>query len=84
VRGQLLLDLREPFVEQFGGARVERRERTDDARLALREHEFGIADDKHRRGDDGQAQILQDGGQGHGVSPSARAIEIRLKTVVRL
>ena len=62
VLGERRLDLREPFVEQFGGARVQRRKRADDARLALREHEFGIADDEHRRGDDGQREMLQDGG----------------------
>lgn len=66
MRGQLVLDLREPAVEQFGRARVERRERADDARLALREHQLGVTDDEHRRGDDGQRQALKDGGQGHG------------------
>lgn len=68
VRCELLLDLREPFVEQFRGPRIERGKRTDDASLALREHEFGIADDEHRRSDDRQRKVLQDGGQGHGES----------------
>ena len=38
------------------GPGVQRREGPDDARLALRDDQFGIRDDEHRRSDDGQAQ----------------------------
>ncbi|MNN41696.1 hypothetical protein D3C81_1558300 [compost metagenome] len=65
-RGQVLLHLREPLVEQLRRARVQRGEGADDAGLALRQHQFRIADDEHRRGDDGQGQVLQDGRQGLG------------------
>ncbi|MCY1557547.1 hypothetical protein D9M68_944050 [compost metagenome] len=71
-RGQLILDPRQPLVEQLRRARIERGERTDDAGLALRQHQLGIADDEHGRGNHGQGQVLQDLGQllggGHGVS----------------
>lgn len=68
VLGERCLNLREPFVEQFGGPRVQRGERSDDTRLALREHEFRVTDDEHRRADDGKREILQDGGKGHETS----------------
>ncbi|MNL59041.1 hypothetical protein D3C87_1827330 [compost metagenome] len=70
--GQLAFDLGEPLVEQFRRTRIERRERADDAGLALRQHQLRVADDEHGRGDDGQGQVLQGLGQllggGHGVS----------------
>ncbi len=72
VGGEVGLDLREPVVQHFGGARVERRERAHDAGLALRQHQLRIADDEHRRADHRQRQVLQHGwqvlGGGHGVS----------------
>src|SRR5207249_6561242 len=38
VSGELFLDPRDPFVEQRGGPRVQRRKRADHAGLALRDH----------------------------------------------
>ena len=58
---QRLGDLGQPLVELLGRARVERRHRADDAGLALRDHELGVADDEQRRADDRQRQVLQDG-----------------------
>ena len=37
--------------ELVGRARVERRERTDDARLALRDHQVRVGNDEQGRGD---------------------------------
>ena len=66
VGGERLGDLGQPFVELRGRPRVERRHRADDAGLALRDHELGIADDEQRRADDRQRQVAQDGGSGMG------------------
>mmetsp|Transcript_42313 Transcript_42313/g.99247 ORF Transcript_42313/g.99247 Transcript_42313/m.99247 type:complete len:430 (-) Transcript_42313:2872-4161(-) len=66
VGGQGLGDLGQPFVEQLGRARIERRHRSDDAGLALLDDELGVADDEQRRADGGQRQVLQDVGQGQG------------------
>ena len=68
VLGERCLDLREPFVEQLRRPRIERGERADDTGLALGQHEVRIADDEHRRGNNGQRKLLQDGGQCHGAS----------------
>lgn len=57
---QFLGDAGQPFVEQLRVACVERRKGADDARLALCENQFRIADDEHGRGHHGQRQILQD------------------------
>jgi len=54
VVGQFFLQVGQPDVEHFRRARVQRRERTDDAGLALRRHERGAAGDEHRRGDYGE------------------------------
>ena len=51
MRGKLFLDLRQPFVEQRDRPRIKRRKRTNDPRLALRDHEIGIRDDEERRAD---------------------------------
>ena len=51
-------DLGQPFVELRRGPRIERRHRADDAGLALRDHELGIADDEQRRADDRAAGRL--------------------------
>ena len=56
------------LVELLGGPGVERRERADDAGLALRDDQVGVGDDEQRRADDGQGQLVQGGRQsGHGV-----------------
>ena len=39
-------DFSQPFVQQLGGAGVERGHRTHHARLALLDHELGVADDE--------------------------------------
>ena len=67
VRGERLGDLGQPVVEQLGRARVERGHRADDAGLALRDHQLGVADDEQRRADDGQAQLLRAAGSGRWV-----------------
>ncbi|CBW76257.1 unnamed protein product [Mycetohabitans rhizoxinica HKI 454] len=59
VLDQRLLDLREPCVEQFRRPRIERGKGSDDARLALREHQFRVAHDEHRRRYNRQRQTLQ-------------------------
>ncbi len=71
-RGQFVADPGQPLVEQLGRACIECGERADDAGLALRQHQFRVADDEHGRGNHGQGQVLQGLGQllggGHGVS----------------
>ncbi len=46
---QFFGDAREPFIEQRHGPRIERRKRTNHARLALRDDEIGIGNDEQRR-----------------------------------
>src|SRR5512135_554833 len=59
-------DALEPGFELLLGARVQRRERADDARLALLDHQLGIGNDEHRRADDRQPKpSLQDFGNWH-------------------
>ncbi len=59
-------DLREPIVELCRGPRVQRRKRTDDARLALGDDQFRRRHDEHGRADHGQPQTaLQTLGDGH-------------------
>jgi len=61
--GQFAFDADDPLVEQRGGACVQRRERADDAGLALRDHQLGRRHDKHRRRDDGENQAIFQGGR---------------------
>ena len=57
----------QPLLEHARGPRVERRERTDHARAALREHQLGLRDDEQRRGDHRDRQaILEQRGHRHG------------------
>ena len=66
IGGQFGLDLDDPLLEQFLGPRIERREGADDARLALRDHQFGYRHDEQRRPDGRQRQAtLQNGWHGH-------------------
>jgi hypothetical protein len=58
VCAQFLGDPVQPFVEHRLGPGVERGERPDDPRLALRDHQFGTRDDEERRPDDGQSQVF--------------------------
>ncbi len=58
-------DVRQPFIERLFRSRIERRERTDDASLALLDHQLWIAGDEHRRRDHRDAQALQDRGKRH-------------------
>ena len=68
--GELGLDLHDPFGELFGRPRIERRERADDARLALGDDEFGPRNDEERRADDRQAQTaFENLGKRHGMFP---------------
>ena len=68
VRGQLLGDLVDPFVELALRPRVQRREAADDPRLALGDDQVGVGNDEQRRADDRQAQAVEDGGDGHSSS----------------
>jgi len=66
VRGQRLGDFGQPLVELRSRARIERRHGAHDARLALGDHEFGVADDEQRCADDRKRHALQGGWQvGH-------------------
>ena len=65
VRGERLCDLVQPLVELADGPRVERGEAADNARLALRDDEFGAGNDEQRRTDDGKAQVLEQLGKRH-------------------
>jgi hypothetical protein len=59
---QFVLDALEPFVEKFGRPGIQRRERADDAGLALGDDEFGARDDEEWRTHDGDREgIFQDG-----------------------
>ena len=72
--GEALGDLGQPFVELRLGAGVQRRKRSDDAGLALREHQGRVRNDEERRSDDRNAQVpLQNVRYGHGVVHSPRA-----------
>jgi hypothetical protein len=64
--GELFLDARDPFVEQRGRPRVQRRERADHAGLALGDHEIGHRDDEQWRADHGYRQTaLEQSRHGH-------------------
>jgi hypothetical protein len=63
---ELRFDARQPLVQHVRRPGVQRRERADDAGLALRNDEFGPGNDEHRRADDGQGKgILQQDRQRH-------------------
>jgi hypothetical protein len=64
--GQLFLQIRQPHIQQLGRTRIQRRERADDAGLALRRHQRRTAGNEHRRSDDRKGEVLQDCRQGHG------------------
>ena len=55
---ELVRDALQPFVEQLGRTRIERRKRADDTSLALGNDEVGIRDDEEWRADGGDAQAL--------------------------
>jgi hypothetical protein len=64
---ELLLDPPQPFVQQLGRPRVQRRKTSDHARLALRDHEIGHRNDEQRRTDHGNGQTaLEQGRHRHG------------------
>jgi hypothetical protein len=66
VRGKLFPDPRQPFVEQRRRTRVQRRKRSDHARLALRDHQIRHGNDEQRRADHGDRQTaLEQSGHGH-------------------
>ena len=70
VFAEFVLDPAQPFAELFDRTGVERRERADDAGLALGDHEFGPGDDEQRRSDHRQFErIHKRSGQRHAVSP---------------
>ena len=65
---EFFLDPHQPLVEQRRRARVECRKRSDDARLALRDHQIGHGYDEQRRTDHGNRQTaLEQGRHGHSV-----------------
>ena len=66
VRRQLFGDLVQPLIHLALRTRVERGKTADDPRLALRDDQFGPGNDEQRRSDDGEAQLVEGGGQGHG------------------
>ena len=55
---EFVLDSAQPFVELFHGAGVQRGERTDDAGLALGDHEFRSGDNEQRRADHRQFERI--------------------------
>ena len=66
VRGEFFLDPHQPLVEQRRRTRVQRRKRSDDTRLALRDHQIGHGNDEQRRTDHGNRQTaLEQGRHGH-------------------
>jgi hypothetical protein len=68
--GQFLGDPVQPFVEQGGRPRVQRRERAHDAGLALGDHQVRHGDDEQWRADHRQTQaVTEHGRQGHGRRP---------------
>jgi hypothetical protein len=66
VRGQFLLDPRQPLVEQRRRPCVQRRKRSHDSRFALRDHQIGHGNDEQRRSDHRYRQTaLEQGRHGH-------------------
>ncbi len=69
VLAELVLDPGQPFVELLDRAGVQRRERADDAGLALGDHELGSGHDEQRRADHRQFErIGKRSGQRHSAS----------------
>ena len=66
MRRQFLGDLVQPFVDLALRPRIQRGEAADNARLALRDDQLRPGYDEQRRSDDGDAQFVEGGGQGHG------------------
>jgi len=64
-RGKRFGHLVQPFVEQLGGPRIERREAADDPAGALRDDELRVRHDEQRRSDYGDAESLEDRWQAH-------------------
>ena len=63
-------ELGQPFVELGFRARIERRKRPDDARLALRQHQWRMRNDEQRRADHRNSEVfLEDFRQGHASAP---------------
>ena len=84
MRCQFLGDPVQPFIKLALRPRVNRRERPDHPRFALRDDQFRPRDNEHRRGDDRQAQPCDPGGkrggQGHRQSPQPAAAFAALST----
>ena len=55
---ELGIDAREPFVENFGWARIERRKRPYNTGFTLGDYQFGARYKEQRRSDDGHAKIV--------------------------
>ena len=70
VHGKLFPDPRQPLAEQRRRTRIQRRKRSDDTRLALRDHQIRHGDDEQRRADHGYRQTsLEQGRHGHSKIP---------------
>ena len=70
VLAEFVSDPRHPFVQHLDGARVQRRKRSDDAGLALRDDQFGPGHDEQRRADHRQFErICKRSGQRHLILP---------------
>jgi hypothetical protein len=83
ISGERRLDLAEPLVERFLRPCVQRRERADDAGLALLDDELWIPGDEHRRADHGNPQSLQQRRKRHlRCSVSWRALRRACHTLV--
>src|SRR5258708_36588744 len=71
MRREFLLDARQPFVQQRRWPRIQRRKGSDDARLALGNHQFGHGNNEQRRTDHGNRQTtFEQGWHGHSEIPS--------------
>ena len=80
---QLALDAGQPFVEQFLGPGIERREGTNDAALALGNDQIGVGNDEHRRADHRQREVLVQGIRNGHYASSFNARRRILPTLVR-
>jgi hypothetical protein len=58
VLAEFVLDAGQPFIELFDRARVQRRERADDASLALGDHQFGSGYDEQWRSEHRQFERI--------------------------
>jgi hypothetical protein len=69
VFAQFVSDALQPVFQHRAGPGVERGKRSDNPGLALGNHQIWIGNDKQRRADDGNGQVIfQDVGQRHGKS----------------